>query len=145
MIRRYVFVFFCWILVFPSCGKNEPTAVVAVSELTDDTARIAQAYQSRQSGFFVQGQGTVEKILKDDENIPRHQRFILRLSNNQTLLMTHNIDLAPRLEGLKAGDEVVFHGMYEWNDKGGIIHWTHHDPQGIRSGGWIIHQGKKYE
>ncbi len=52
----------------------------------------------------VTGGGVVDKILADDNDGGRHQRFILRLGSGQTLLVAHNIDIAPRLPSLAAGD-----------------------------------------
>lgn len=59
--------------------------------------------------------------------------------------MAHNIDVAPRIEGLTAGDTVAFNGVYEWNPEGGTIHWTHHDPDGSHKAGWLEHHGRKYQ
>jgi len=67
----------------------------------------------------------------------------VRLGNRQTLLIAHNIDLAPRIP-LGLGDRVVFRGTYEWNDLGGIVHWTHADPLGHEPGGFVRHQRKTY-
>ena len=97
------------------------------------------------SGQQVQGSGTVTRILSDDTDGSRHQRFILRIASGRTLLIAHNIDLAPRIGSLRTGDTVAFYGEYEWNDKGGVIHWTHHDPQGRHVGGWLEHNGRRYE
>lgn len=91
---------------------------------------IEQAFQNQQSDLQVEGEGTVIKILGDDNDGSRHQRFILKLENGQTLLIAHNIDLAPRISGLRKFDTVQFYGEYEWNAKGGVVHWTHHDPRG---------------
>jgi hypothetical protein len=106
---------------------------------------LAEAYSNRRGGVAVEGTGTVARLLGDDSLGDRHQRFILRLPSGQSVLVTHNIDLAPRVEPLAAGDTVSFRGEYEWNDKGGIIHWTHHDPQGQHAGGWLKHGGHTYE
>ena len=85
------------------------------------------------------------RVLADDLDGSRHQRFIVQLASGQTLLVTHNIDIAARIDGLNAGDRVSFNGEYIWNDEGGVIHWTHHDPQGRHVAGWVIHDGKTYQ
>ena len=85
------------------------------------------------------------KVLRDDLDGSRHQRFILELGSGQTVLISHNIDLAPRIGGLSEGDRVEFFGEYEWNPQGGVIHWTHHDPGGRHVGGWLKHDGNTYQ
>lgn len=98
---------------------------------------LAEAYADQRSDLQVEGRGTVVRVLPDDTNGSRHQRFILELDSGQTLLVAHNIDLAARLRDLRVGDVVAFRGEYEWSDKGGVIHWTHHDPQGRHPAGWV--------
>lgn len=105
---------------------------------------IVQAYQQQRSDLMVEISGRVNKLLKDDNKGSRHQRFLLRLTNGHTLLVAHNIDLAPRAP-LNQGDQVTVRGEYEWNDKGGVLHWTHHDPRGKHPGGWIQHNGQRYQ
>ena len=106
---------------------------------------IQAAYENRQSDVQVEGAGRVVKVLPDDNKGSRHQKFILELASGQTLLIAHNIDLAPRIPDLREGDSVSFYGEYEWNERGGVVHWTHHDPQGRHVDGWLKHQGKRYQ
>jgi hypothetical protein len=98
----------------------------------------------RTSAGAVSGSGTVVRILPDDNDGSRHQRFILRLASGQTLLIAHNIDLAPRVAPLREGDTVAYQGEYVWNDRGGVVHWTHHDPAGTHPDGWLKHDGRTY-
>jgi hypothetical protein len=103
------------------------------------------AFTNHISNIQVKGQGIVVKILADDFDGSRHQRFIIKLSSGQTLSIAHNIDLAPRINALQTGDSIQFFGEYEWNSQGGVIHWTHRDRHGNHVAGWIEHQGKRYQ
>jgi len=106
---------------------------------------LAAAFDNHRSNVQVQGGGSVAKILSDDNEGSRHQRFIVRLASGQTVLIAHNIDLAGRVSSLKPGDPVEFYGEYEWNERGGVIHWTHRDPQRSHADGWIKHNGRTYQ
>jgi hypothetical protein len=106
---------------------------------------LLQAWQGHRSDLQIEGEGQVVKLLEDDLKGSRHQRFILGLPWGQTLLVAHNIDLAPRIPNLKVGDQVAFYGEYEWNQQGGVIHWTHHDPDNRHPHGWLRHGGNVYQ
>jgi hypothetical protein len=108
-------------------------------------AVLASAFANQVSDLQVSGQGVVIKLLADDNSGSRHQKFIVRLANGQTLLVAHNIDLAPRVSGLSKGDSVMFNGEYKWSEKGGLLHWTHRDPDGSHPSGWLKHQGQTYQ
>ena len=111
----------------------------------DGSGPLLAAIRDQRSGTQVTGEGTVTKLLADDNEGSRHQRFILTLPSGQTLLVAHNIDLAPRISAIKVGDSVAFNGVYEWNPKGGVIHWTHRDPNRRHEPGWLKHAGQTYE
>ena len=104
---------------------------------------VLEAFEDGRSGVVVEVQGRVTRVLADDIEGSRHQRFILRLDGGHTLLVSHNIDLAPRVP-LEVDDPVHVRGQYEWNAQGGVLHWTHHDPAGRRPGGWIRHRGRTW-
>jgi hypothetical protein len=106
---------------------------------------LANAFKQKKSDIQVHGQGKVIRLLPDDNKGSRHQKFILKLTTGQTLLVAHNIDLAPRVEKLRVGDYVSFYGEYEWSAKGGVMHWTHHDPNNRHPHGWLKHNGKLYQ
>ena len=125
-------------------STNESDDASAAPAATDDgVSTIAEAFRDRRSDVWVEAEGVVERILPDDDEGSRHQRFILRLAPGHTLLISHNIDLARRVP-IERGDTLRFRGEYEWNDRGGVVHWTHHDPAGRHPGGWLSHRGTVY-
>lgn len=103
------------------------------------------AFRRQASGQLLEVFGTVERILADDRDGSPHQRFIIRTSGGVTLLVAHNLDLAPRLQGLAAGENVHVLGEYEWNEKGGLLHWTHDDPEGRHPAGYVEWRGRRYQ
>lgn len=131
--------FFCLILLllFPVASAETKPSV-------DDSARIEKAFKEKRGDLQVRASGKVIKILSDDLKGSKHQRFIIKLKSGLTLLVAHNIDLAPRVADLKVGEEIGFYGEYEWNSKGGVIHWTHKDPGKKHVDGWLMYKGTKY-
>jgi len=124
---------------------NETPSPISGQSTGESDAIIADAFLNHESKLQVFGQGVVTKLLPDDNSGSRHQKFIITLASGQTLLVAHNIDLAPRIGSLREGDTVQFYGEYEWNEKGGVLHWTHRDPSGSHVDGWLEHQGQTYQ
>ncbi len=116
-----------------------------ISEMSTSDEALKKAFQNNQSDIQVGGSGKVIKILPDDTHGSQHQKFIIKLNSGQTLLISHNIDIAPRINTLEVGDHMNFYGEYEWTSKGGVVHWTHHDPRGRHVDGWLNHDGKLYQ
>ncbi len=106
---------------------------------------VASAYIQHLQDVQVEGEGRLIKVLPDDNDGSKHQRFILKTPEGTTVLIAHNIDLAQRIANLTIGDTVYFSGEYVWNEKGGIVHWTHHDPRGRHVSGWLKHNGVTYQ
>ncbi len=103
------------------------------------------AIQSHADKAWVKGEGEVVALLPDDNHGSRHQRILIKVKgSSNTVLIAHNIDLAPRVHQLRKGDTIGFAGEYIWNDKGGVLHWTHHDPKRHKAGGWLEFRGRKY-
>jgi Protein of unknown function (DUF3465) len=130
------------LVALAGCG---PAGSGAAGSVAHGDASLARAFDDHASELEVEGQGAVVGILADDDEGARHQRLVLRLDSGQTLLVAHNIDVAPRVEGLAVGDVVAFRGVYEWNAEGGTVHWTHRVPGGTHPAGWLRHDGRLYE
>lgn len=139
--------------VIPTATAN-PSQKKYVLDIPDTTSSahsdegsvdLVNAYMRHQSGVQVRDQGEVVKILFDDTQGAKHQKFIVRSQAGFTILIAHNIDLARRISSLAVGDSVSFYGEYEWNGQGGVVHWTHRDPRGHHTAGWIKHKGVTYQ
>ena len=129
---------------------TKPTATpssATTSKPIDQSKTIAQLRQAANdphAKFWTNIQGGVIKNLKDDNEGDRHQKFLVQVANDLTLLVSHNIDVASRVP-VREGDTVKIKGEYVWNNRGGVIHWTHHDPKGRKAGGWIEENGQRYD
>jgi len=110
--------------------------------LVPDSVQLA--YAAQQSHQWLETSGRISRVLRDDNEGARHQKFILELADGHTVMVAHNIDLARRIPA-RENMAARVRGRYEWNDRGGVIHWTHHDPDRHRPGGWIEVEGVRYE
>ena len=134
--------------VYESRLNVSPTSIgIQVGQSSDQESvrtedEVLRAFREKRSNVQVRGFAVVQNILSDDNNGSRHQRMIVRTASGQTVLIAHNIDLAPRVSPLSNGDRIEFFGEYEWNEKGGVVHWTHHDPDGRHVAGWIKANGE---
>ena len=126
-------------------GPWEHWGNVDASSESFASGQIEDAYQAHRSGIIVTASGAVERTLADDTSGDKHQRFIMRLSSGITVLVAHNIDIAPRIPDIAPGSPVKIHGEYEWTAKGGTVHWTHKDHRGSHEAGWIEFNGKRYD
>ena len=140
-------ILICFIAFFcVACKQTVSQAPLTSSEVAQSAnTAIEQAFKQHKSNVEVEGKGIVTKILADDNSGLKHQKFLVKISPEQTLLFAHNLDLASRIAQLAIGDRIEFKGEYVYNPKGGIVHWTHKDPQGHHAAGWLKHNGKVYE
>ena len=127
---------------FEGATRRAPAPAEVSSGIADS---VTAAFRAKKNRVMVSGQGQVIKVLPDDNQGIRHQRFILRLPSGLTMLIAHNIDKAPRIKNLHKGDLIAFRGEYIWNEKGGLVHWTHRDSKGKHPGGWLRRDGRMYQ
>lgn len=145
-----VLVLVCMLSTLTACferagNTSGGSSSSSASFAEDSAATIAQLFEEQKSKVVVEGTGTVIRLLDDDTKGDQHQKFILELASGQTILIAHNIDIAPRLDGLEKGDTVEFRGEYIYTEEGGTVHWTHRDPSGRHRAGWLIWNGQTYQ
>ena len=121
-----------------------PTTVATTATTVADTT-LARAIAEHRVHTVVSAAATIAKVLPDDLRGTRHQRLLVRLSSGATVLIAHNIDLASPIADPQPGEAITFKGEYVWNARGGVVHWTHHDPRGHQAAGWIDYHGHRYE
>jgi hypothetical protein len=141
---RIVAIIVC-ALIWAGCGGGAAQSLRHNEVAYVDDSPVGRAFNNGTSDVQVEGEGLVTRILADDLDGSKHQRFIVRLASGQTVLIVHNIDIAPRVARLKEGDSVRFCGEYVWNEKGGLVHWTHHDPERRHVAGWLKYKGRTYQ
>ncbi|MCK6445439.1 MAG: DUF3465 domain-containing protein [Planctomycetes bacterium] len=125
-------------------SKSAPSNSKTAEKLGPSSKELYAAIREQRSNQWVEGSALVVKLLPDDDEGSRHQKFLAELDDGSTLLFSHNIDLAPRAS-VDKGDVLTFRGRYEWNEKGGVVHWTHHDPDDPTRGGWLKVDGDVFQ
>ena len=142
---RFTKVSFVLLLLLLFWVSNQWYKGKTPSNERETSQQLEIAFVKQQSNIQVKGSGTIIKLLPDDIKGARHQKIVVRVNQNQTVLIAHNIDLAPRVEAVERGEQIFFAGEYEWNEKGGIIHWTHRDPNHRHPDGWLRYRAKVYQ
>lgn len=143
-MKKYLPLLVLVAVLIAAFGRGHPDVDVGGATLQSDQV-LQDAYSNHSDHVQVQGGGQVIAVLPDDRKGSQHQRFILKLQSGQTVMVAHNIDLAPRIEGLREGDFITFSGEYVWNEDGGVVHWTHRDPQRRHADGWLQRGGQLYQ
>ena len=143
LVRNRVlpFLIVLGLLAYQYYLPNQPSTD---NSITAGDNAVQQAYADHRSGQWLETSGHVGRVLSDDNEGARHQKFILELDGGHTVMVAHNIDLAERIP-VRRGAALAVRGKYEWNDRGGVIHWTHHDPDGRIQGGWIMLDNVNYQ
>ncbi|MDH4108475.1 MAG: DUF3465 domain-containing protein [Gammaproteobacteria bacterium] len=95
------------------------------------------------SGSWVEVSGRVLTLLPDDDVDGGHQRMLIDAGSGRTVLVAHNLGLSARVP-VSLGDRVLVRGQFEWNERGGLIHWTHDDPFRKEPAGYIRLRGSTY-
>ncbi len=144
-MRKILGIIVLIVLAYYVYDNQHTTSSVQPPTSVFGSKSIEKAFEDKQSDIQVGAEGKVIRVLDDDIEGSRHQRFIVGLYSGHTVLIAHNIDLAPRVENLRVGDRVSFYGEYEWNPQGGVVHWTHHDPAKRHEDGWIERNGVRYQ
>ena len=149
-----IVILVAWGLIFgfpedESNTDNKPVTAetkqdINIPSLVDNTdAFLLKTFKQQKSKVWMEVDLEVTRLLPDDNEGSRHQKFIAASNSGHTVLVSHNIDLADRVP-VNKGSEIKLRGRYEWNDRGGVLHWTHHDPRGKIEGGWIEVNGEQY-
>jgi hypothetical protein len=113
-------------------------------EVEPGFATVEEAFRARQTGIMSEVTGTVVRIMMDDRDDLRNQKFLIRLPNDQSLLVVHDQKAGGRVP-VSVGDSVLVRGEYVWTETGGTLRNTQRDFSPRRLHGWIDHEGIRYQ
>jgi hypothetical protein len=145
----------CLTLLLHSCRSTAPPSALTDRGRTATDAELADGRGfddtdaiRAQDGHLIKVEITVKapvkKLLPDDTRGLPHQKFLIELSNGTTVLIAHDTAIAPHVP-LQAGDTPIIRGEYIWNERGGLIHFTHHPARSGHEGGFIYFNGIRYQ
>jgi hypothetical protein len=115
----------------------------------DSRAPVYSAWSAERSNVEVEDRGTVRRVL--GTRVTRggaHEGFLVDVpaggGRSISILIEDNVDLTGPIP-VARGDAVRFRGVYIYNQRGGIVHWTHHDPRFRHIPGYVEVNGKLYQ
>lgn len=122
-------------LVLGGCGQGD-------APISND--RLIESFEQGRTGIWVSAEAPVVQLLGDEDIAGKRQRFTIRPNDEIVVQIRHSLDDSERVP-VERGDVVRVQGYYEWDARGGFISRTFSDPDQPGGGGWIEHDGKRYD
>lgn len=126
-------------------------AMIAVAGCAAQTApndaAVCSAYHAGRSHVEVVADGTVTRVFgMQPGRISPHEGFLIRLASgcDAIVRVEANADFTGPIP-LHRGERVTVKGEYEYYPRGGVIHWTHHDPRNHHEAGFVEIGTKLYD
>jgi hypothetical protein len=110
---------------------------------------VYDAWRSERSRVEVTANGSVSRILGTRSGRSGvHEGFLLHLSgaggHGLTVRVEDNVDLTGPIP-LEPGEAATVRGEYIYDERGGLIHYTHRDPRGYHAAGYVQVAGRIYQ
>ena len=123
--------------------QSDPQPPMQLAATQSISVYRSRAFRVTEGANLGDAQASMDELVLDDvyqlgDDASRHRLAIETLAEGGLRIAP---DTAPG-PALEVGDVVEFFGEYEWNEQGGVIHWTHHDPAGRHTDGWLRHGGR---
>jgi Protein of unknown function (DUF3465) len=111
-------------------------------------AGVYDAWSMHRSYVQVTATGSVARVLGTRLGPSgMHEGFLLHLRGAEgrglTVRVEDNVDITGQIP-LQPGDDAVVRGEYIYDPRGGLIHYTHHDPRGRHPSGYIRVNGRLF-
>lgn len=112
-------------------------------KIADDSSLVASVTSQKNVYYVEAGNLTVAQVLPDDTSGLPHQKWTARLSNGSMITVVYNADMGDRVP-VQVGKKFGVGGQFIWTGHGGLVHWVHDDPKGIRPDGYVFMDGVVY-
>ena len=134
-------------LALSACAQSATST--GTTGVTSDNGAVYDAWRAGRSHIEVIANGSVARMLGTHRGRSgNHEGFLLHLSGSAgrglTVRVEDNVDLTGPIP-LSEGQDVVVRGEYIFDERGGIVHYTHRDPRGRHISGYVLVDGKFYQ
>ena len=115
----------------------------------NDNGAVYAAWAGHQSHLELVAEGTVARNLGTRRGPSGlHEGFLVHLrggaGHGLTIRVEDNADITGPIP-IGEGADVRIRGEYIYDPRGGLIHWTHHDPRLRHEPGFVEINGRKYQ